>query len=366
MKKIILMFCIVIFVSIETGYASEFDATATLEVLAKRGETQVLEPDQTYIGSMPAPDGATRGLAFDGTYIWSADNGDGNSQNGRKIYKLDANTGAILGAFTPPGNDIPFGLTWDGSYLWHVDFGTDLIYKIDTTTMSEIKSFAAPNGYMFDLAWDGAFLYGACGLDAFILKIDTIDGSVVDTIHCTYTSPYVRPLGLAYLPFDAGQVWTCDGNYGSNMVSEWDFATISWVYQWDASPASYPNGLAYDPVTGYLWISCWDTDSIYIFDVGTGIEEKDKALDDMLLSFETKPNPASSFIDFDFLLPTTVHVTIDIYDISGRMVSSVADGKRGKGSHKIRWNTKDLPSGIYFIRIEGGSHRAVNKISIQK
>jgi len=139
--------------------------------------------------------------------------------------------------------------------------------------MAVVKSFAVPgSGMMFDLAFDGEDLYGAVGNDGYILGFDTTSGAITDSIHATYSSGNVRPFGLAYLASGtAGELWTSDGNYGSNMVNLWDFATTSWVDQWPSSPATYPCGIAYDPVSGYMWISCWSKDSIYIFDVGPAV-----------------------------------------------------------------------------------------------
>jgi hypothetical protein len=248
---------------------TEFDASTGSETVIRNIQKALNLTDQSYVGSFVAPDGAIRGLTFDGTNLWAANSGDGNSTFGDKIWKLNASTGAVLGMYDAPGLSSPCGMTWDGFYLWHSDFGTDLVYKIDPATMAVLKTLPAPNGLIGDLAWDGEYLYAAVLSPGMIIKFDTITGTPVDTIYATYSSPNVRPFGLAYLPFSSGQVWTSDGGYGSNLVNEWDIATSTWIYQWPANPASYPCGLAYDPVSGYMWVSCWDTDSIYIWDVGS-------------------------------------------------------------------------------------------------
>ena len=221
------------------------------------------------VNQFPSPDGATRGLAFDGTYLWSADNGDGNSVNGDMIYKLDPNTGLIINSYLPPGGS-PCGLAWDGQYLWLSDFGTDMIYKLNPVTLAVVSSFAAPTGSPRDLAWHNGYLYLAQENDT-IVKINPNTGAVVQTIVCSYSTPNVRPFGLTFIPQGAaGELWTSDGNYGSNYVNEYDLLTGVWNDQWLSDPATYPCGLAYDPASGYLWVSCWDTDMIYVFDVGGG------------------------------------------------------------------------------------------------
>ncbi len=367
----LLMMCVLlvgVFILVASNVVvTEYDSSCDKEVVVKPVKRPVLIPNQTLVGAFPSPDGATRGLAFDGTYLWSADNGDGNSVNGPKIYKLDANTGAILGSYTTPGDYYPNGLTWDGSYLWHSDHGTDSIYKIDTTSMTAVKSFASPNQLPRDLAWDGENLYCVRGQDAIISVIDTATGTEIDTIICDYSSPNIFPCGLAYLPFSTGhQLWTSDGNYGSNLVHKWDFATTSWIGQWAADPAYYPSGLAYDSVSGYLWVSCWTNDSIYVFDVGTSAIAEDKETDKEHYVLVTYPNPTSSFVDIKYVLPETEHITLRIYDISGRIVRTLYDGIQNNGEHIVHWNTGSLASGIYFTKFETGTYSQTKKITIQR
>jgi len=249
---------------------ADFDSTNPDGKKVKNPPAVVVDGAPPLVGQFPSPDGATRGLAFDGKYLWSADNGDGNSVNGPKIYKLDPNTGAVIASYPHPGV-FPNGLAWDGKYLWHSDHGTGLIYKIDPTTWTVVNSFPSPGGFSsFDLAWYEGYLYAVRANTTIISKIDPNTGAEVAQILCLYPGA-VRPFGLEALPKgNAGQLWAADD--GNDTVNEHDFATAAWVGQWPSSPATYPCGLAYDPVSGYLWASCWETDKIYIFDVGPAVE----------------------------------------------------------------------------------------------
>jgi len=62
------------------------------------------------------------GFAFDGTYIWVANNGSSN------VMKLDPNTGTVLGTFSVGRG--PFGVVFDGTHIWVASFGSNSVSKL--------------------------------------------------------------------------------------------------------------------------------------------------------------------------------------------------------------------------------------------
>jgi len=64
-----------------------------------------------------------------------------------------------------------------------------------------------------------------------------------------------------------------------------------------------------------------------------------------------QPNPASSYVDFQFDLPADSRVTIDIYDAEGRKVYSLVDGYRNAGTHITKFNVGNLTNGQYYYKI---------------
>ncbi|MCK4940960.1 immune inhibitor A [candidate division WOR-3 bacterium] len=239
---------------------TKYDATLDRDVVISPVRPPAGFSDSVFVTSFAAPGANSRGCTFDGTDLWIADDLG-------TLYKVDAATGAIIGSWSAPGGGGACGLAWDGTHLWMSNYSSNTVYEIDPATVTVISQFTVPGSMMFDLAYDGANLYAAFGNAAYILGFTTT-GVVIDSIHATYTSGNVRPFGLAYVPTGAGELWTSDGGYGSDMVNLWDFGTSNWFNQWSSAPATYPCGLAYDPVGGYMWVACWSTDMVYIWDVG--------------------------------------------------------------------------------------------------
>lgn len=312
------------------------DATRTDGTAIRPGRPQtspraVLEPP--IVNRFPTPDGATRGIAFDGAYLWAANSGDGNSTNGHKIYRVDPATGAAIDTFTPPANS-PCGLAWDGQYLWMGSLNHN-IYKCDTATMASLKSFAFPS-MAFDMAWDGQYLYCVAGNTNQIFRLDTAAGAILDTVFATYPADAVRPFGLECLPYYNGSLWAANDGSATNTINAWDFNTETWVDQWSAAPAVYPCGLAYDSVTRQLWVSCWTMDSIYQFDLTTyGISETGSR---SVQSIGIAPNP---FIGSALIKGETTGLRL--YDATGRNLGPVNGRFFGAG----------LNPGVYFLKLDG-------------
>jgi flagellar hook assembly protein FlgD len=59
-------------------------------------------------------------------------------------------------------------------------------------------------------------------------------------------------------------------------------------------------------------------------------------------------------------------VTIAIYDLLGRRVTTLVDGPRERGVHQIEWTPgqgqSSLSSGVYICRMQAGTYTASRKL----
>lgn len=79
------------------------------------------------------------------------------------------------------------------------------------------------------------------------------------------------------------------------------------------------------------------------------------------------PNPTVNTSVIRLGLPTQQHVLIETFNISGRKVRTIRDSVLGAGHHAIEWNGQDdigrsVGPGVYFVRMQAGSTRLVNKL----
>lgn len=63
------------------------------------------------------------------------------------------------------------------------------------------------------------------------------------------------------------------------------------------------------------------------------------------------PNPFNPGTTIRFTLLSTSNVTLQIYDLNGRLVRTLAEGEFASGPHEIRFEPTGLASGVYFYRL---------------
>jgi len=79
------------------------------------------------------------------------------------------------------------------------------------------------------------------------------------------------------------------------------------------------------------------------------------------------PNPFNPSTAITFDMAQAGHVTIQVYNVSGRLIRTLVDERRDAGRHHVEWNGMDtngssVPSGIYFYRMKASGYEATKKM----
>lgn len=85
--------------------------------------------------------------------------------------------------------------------------------------------------------------------------------------------------------------------------------------------------------------------------------------------FELKqnyPNPFNPDTKIGFVIGRTVNVRIKIYDITGRQIEILINKKMEKGNYELTWHAVNMPSGVYFYKIEAGEFSETRKMIVLK
>jgi hypothetical protein len=81
------------------------------------------------------------------------------------------------------------------------------------------------------------------------------------------------------------------------------------------------------------------------------------------------PNPFNPTTTLRFVVPTQGQVTLAIYDVAGRHVTTLVDGVRNAGMNAIEWNGTDtrgnpVASGVYVSRLKVGTAPGISRTMV--
>jgi hypothetical protein len=78
--------------------------------------------------------------------------------------------------------------------------------------------------------------------------------------------------------------------------------------------------------------------------------------------YRNEPNPFHGSTTITYSLPGPCHVSLKVYDITGRPVEAMVDQNQEAGAHQLRWHAENRANGIYFCRLQAGEKSATRKM----
>jgi hypothetical protein len=229
-------------------------------------------------------------------------------------YKFDR---LQLSSLLPVGNSVPvevIGEVTDVTWFAGVDYIRVLKPKMTASTLPAYGSEINPElmvGTTISLAWEDQEGYPAASYDLW----------------------YSSDAGVTWAPIVAG-------------------LTVR-SYDWRVPDEATEDGLIELVANDDLgemgsWVST-------VFSVLYGTTDADPGIPTRFdLSFASS-NPARGRARFELSLPVTSEVDAGIYDVRGRLVTSLARGSREAGRHVLEWNgTGTAGSGVYFLKTHAG------------
>jgi hypothetical protein len=102
-----------------------------------------------------------------------------------------------------------------------------------------------------------------------------------------------------------------------------------------------------------------------LFSSGT-VKISENSLPDSYSLNSIYPNPFNPTTKIDFSIPSDSHVNLSVYDINGRLISTIVDGPLSAGYHTKMWNASDYSSGIYIIKMSASGFNATHKVVLIK
>lgn len=120
---------------------------------------------------------------------------------------------------------------------------------------------------------------------------------------------------------------------------------------------SYDNGAVTDYYDGHTITSTYT--SI------TGVNESPTVVLNYTLNLNY-PNPFNPSTVISYTLPKTSFVTLKVYDITGREISTLISKAQNAGRYAVEFNGNNIASGVYFYRLSADDFTQVRKMILMK
>ena len=78
------------------------------------------------------------------------------------------------------------------------------------------------------------------------------------------------------------------------------------------------------------------------------------------------PNPFNPITNISYGLPIDTDITLNVYDVEGRRITTLTEGIRTAGTHSVEWNAKGYPSGVYFVKLDASEFTQTQKLMLVK
>jgi len=98
----------------------------------------------------------------------------------------------------------------------------------------------------------------------------------------------------------------------------------------------------------------------------TDVEEDQSVVPNEFLLMQNYPNPFNPSTLISYKLKETGNVQLKVYNILGDEVATLVNELKPAGNYEITWQAVNLPSGIYFYRLQAGSFTDTKKMLLLK
>ena len=155
--------------------------------------------------------------------------------------------------------------------------------------------------------------------------------------------------GGVFFSTDNGAHWT---NIHSTSMNPWD---------WTVTVSPYGKG-GKDLLVGTEGGGAWRRP---LSDINTNVKQLSSQPKRFTLS-QNYPNPFNPTTTISYELPKESFVSLKVFDLLGREVTTLVSEEMSAGSYSRQWNATNIPSGIYFYRLQAGSFCETKKLVLLK
>ncbi|MCX6641400.1 MAG: T9SS type A sorting domain-containing protein [bacterium] len=139
--------------------------------------------------------------------------------------------------------------------------------------------------------------------------------------------------------------------------------TPVWVYSNGGGPAD----LFFNKVLDVLVVPVMGTNHIEYISVPTAVDGGETGFGPVGFKlFDPYPNPFNPTTTISYQLPAKSQVKLEVFDVSGRLVTTLINGWREAGTHEVTFDGSGLAAGVYVYHLRAGEYTGVQKLILLK
>jgi len=81
---------------------------------------------------------------------------------------------------------------------------------------------------------------------------------------------------------------------------------------------------------------------------------------------QNSPNPFNPTTTISFTLTEAGNVTVDVFNVAGQKVDTIANEFMSSGSHSVTWDASEFSAGVYFYAVKTGDFSKTMKMTLLK
>jgi len=163
------------------------------------------------------------------------------------------------------------------------------------------------------------------------------------------------------------QTVSYDGNYHATEYAYYSWSGSEWMtvskynYTYDGN-----NNLIESVSQGWNGSDLVNlTKYIYTYSSSTDVTETSENIVDYNLS-NNYPNPFNPSTKIEFRTAESGFVSLKVYDVLGKSIAILVNEIKPAGKYQVNFDARNLPSGVYFYKLESGNFVETRKMLLMK